>query len=237
VFIAGLSFQSAASAAVKQYATVTKDVNVRGKASTSSKKLGVLKKGTKVTVYAKTKYGWAQIVYNSKKAYIYSSYLHFYTSAKAVSYKMNTAKKYVYKDNFGDTVTYTFAGVNNGWNQWYENNSIASWEKEDAKGLYTQIPFIKNSTSTDLKYPIKVGEKWLFSSLGGTKAYATVTGINKTVKVKAGTFQKVIVVNITDGETTEINFFAPSVGMIKSIINVKGDDQSITMELAEIKKN
>ena len=149
---------------------------------------------------------------------------------------MNTTKVYVYKDNFGDTVTYTFAGVNNGWNKWYENNTIASWEKEDAKGLYTQIPFVRNSTSTDLRYPIKVGEKWLFSSLGGTKAYATVTEINKTVKVKAGTFQKVIVVNITDGETTEVNYFAPSIGNIKSTISVKGDNQSVTMELAEIKK-
>lgn len=73
------AFNFEASAAVKttaKSATVTADnLNVREKPSSSSKKVGSLKKGTKVTVYSNTKQGWTEIQYNKKKAYVNSKYL------------------------------------------------------------------------------------------------------------------------------------------------------------------
>ncbi|WP_228548358.1 SH3 domain-containing protein [Sporosarcina obsidiansis] len=69
-------------------ATVTTDIlNVREKPSTSSKKVGTLKKGNKVTVYSKTKDGWTQIQYKKKKAYVSTKYLKFSSSS-------NSAKKW-----------------------------------------------------------------------------------------------------------------------------------------------
>ena len=90
----------AVKASTTQSATVnTKGLNVRAKALTKSKKLGTLKKGSKVTVYAKTKSGWSEIRYKNKKAFVYSKYLTFIKkTAKAPSYLMNKKKTYVYKD-------------------------------------------------------------------------------------------------------------------------------------------
>lgn len=66
-----------ADAATKKYsATVTvKNLNAREKPSSKSKKVGTLKKGTKVTVYSKTKSGWSEIRYKKKKAYVSTKYL------------------------------------------------------------------------------------------------------------------------------------------------------------------
>lgn len=51
----------------------TANLQVREKASTSSKRLGVLKKGTAVQTYSKSN-GWYEIRYNGKKAYISAQY-------------------------------------------------------------------------------------------------------------------------------------------------------------------
>jgi hypothetical protein len=208
VFMTGVSFQSAASAATKGYATVTHDVNVREKSSTSSKKVGVLKKGTKITA-----------------------------SAKQVSYKMDKTKIYTYKDNYGETITYTFGGTKNGWNQWNVSGGSTVLEKEDSKGLYSKVPEITNATSTDLQYPIKVGAKWVSLGMDGHKANAQVIGVNKTIKVKAGTFKNVVVLEVDDTEVKEIDYYAPSVGVIKGTITMQDDkNHPLMMELVKLKK-
>lgn len=53
---------------------VLADLNVREKSSTNSKKLGLLKKGSKVDVYSVSG-GWAKIKLNGKTAYVSSTYI------------------------------------------------------------------------------------------------------------------------------------------------------------------
>lgn len=79
-------------AATTQSATVTVDkLNVRSGAGTKYKKVGTLKKGTKVTVYSKKASGYSEIRFKSKKAYVMTKYLKF--SPKGV-----TVVKYKYKN-------------------------------------------------------------------------------------------------------------------------------------------
>lgn len=57
-------------------------LNVRAKASSSSEKVGSIKKGTKVTVYVKNKNGWATIQHNGKKRYVSAKYLNYSENVK-----------------------------------------------------------------------------------------------------------------------------------------------------------
>ncbi|MBS4178098.1 SH3 domain-containing protein [Lederbergia citrea] len=75
----GIFLPNSASVEAANTAIVSVDsvLNVREKASAQSKKVGTLKKGTKVTVYSKTKSGWSEIRINKKKAYVSTKYLKF----------------------------------------------------------------------------------------------------------------------------------------------------------------
>ncbi|MDQ6595050.1 DUF4163 domain-containing protein [Bacillus salipaludis] len=74
-------------AATTKSATVAVDkLNVRSGAGTKYKKVGSLKKGTKVTVYAQ-KSSWSQIRYKEKKAYVATKYLKFGVTVKKYHYK------------------------------------------------------------------------------------------------------------------------------------------------------
>ncbi|MBS4200627.1 SH3 domain-containing protein [Bacillus sp. FJAT-49732] len=78
-----LPYSTPAEAAKTSTAVVNVDsnLNIRQKASASSKKVGTLKKGTKVTVYANTKSGWSEIRFKNKKAYVSTKYLKFNSTA------------------------------------------------------------------------------------------------------------------------------------------------------------
>ena len=58
----------------KAYVANTKSVNVRAKASSSSKKLGVLKKGDELNVIGKSG-KWTKITYEGGKAWVFSQYV------------------------------------------------------------------------------------------------------------------------------------------------------------------
>lgn len=53
----------------------TRDVNVREKASSDSKKIGRLHEGNSVTRLAKGENGWSKVLFEGKECYIYSEYL------------------------------------------------------------------------------------------------------------------------------------------------------------------
>lgn len=67
----------AEAATNKVSATTTDNLNVREKPTTNAKKLGTLKKGTKVEVHEKLSSGWSKITYNKKAAYVNTKYLNF----------------------------------------------------------------------------------------------------------------------------------------------------------------
>ncbi|WP_157827658.1 SH3 domain-containing protein [Niallia nealsonii] len=208
------------NAATKYSATVnTKILNVREKTSDKSKKVGTLKKGTKVTVYSKTKSGWSQIVYKKKKAYVATKYLKFAPSTKKVSYLRNKNKIYVYDDANRGTFTEKYVTTKDDWSIWNTylyNGKDVLWqkkEKEDSKGLYSKYD---KDVKTLLQYPIKLGKSWSYKSDGDTYTIK-ITSLNKTIKTKAGTFKNVLELTITNKKKTfqEKDYYAPGNGLIK----------------------
>ncbi|WHY91301.1 SH3 domain-containing protein [Neobacillus cucumis] len=204
----------------KSTATVTTSIlNVREKPSLSAKKLGTLKKGTKVTVYSKTKSKkWSEIRYKSKKAYVYTKYLKF-TAGKRASYLLDKNKIYTYTSKEG---TYqlipTGKKYNQIWDKWYYSSKASGKQlfivSENSKGLYTG--YIDSEYYIDIKYPAKVGQSWDVGYEGEGKA--RIISITKTVKTPAGTFKNCIVVKEDSGYTT---YFAKNIGLVKATNNGK----------------
>ena len=227
IFICSLAlpFTSTANAASTSSATVTaSNLNVREKASIKAKKVGSLKKGTKVTVYSKTKSGWSEIRYKKKKAYVSTEFLKF--KKKRTSYKRDTSKVYVYK-NDGRKYTYSSEGkkydYDKAWTIWNVKGAGESGteiEKETSEGYYIGWP--ESEYFTELGYPLKIGAKW--------KNYydtATVKSMSRTVKTPAGTFKKVVEVKESNGST---RYYAKNIGLVKAFV-----DGKITSELIELK--
>ncbi|MET1032397.1 SH3 domain-containing protein [Domibacillus tundrae] len=61
-------------------------LHVRSGPGINYKVVGSLQNNSQVTVYSQTKSGWSEIRYNSKKAFVATKYLRFY------SYKMDSSK-------------------------------------------------------------------------------------------------------------------------------------------------
>ncbi|MDZ5470405.1 SH3 domain-containing protein [Bacillus sp. 31A1R] len=229
------------NAASKETATVNvKAADVREKASIKSKKLGTLKKGTKVTVYEKTKSGWSKINYKKQYAYVVTKSLEFTSKKQKESYLMDTKRTYVYKLGIDKNyVTLSYGNKNkNGYNLWTGKDirleTHAEWAKETSEGLFFGLGDI-NAPREDVKYisyPIKVGKTW--SSFDLT---FHISSINKTIKTQAGTFKNVIEVECyaydhTDDEVKHLQtyYFAKNIGIIKLI----DSDKNMISELVKI---
>jgi uncharacterized protein YraI len=227
LFSLSLPILTAAQAASSSSATVAATLlNVREKPSLNAKKVGSLKKGTKLTVYERTKSGWSEIHYKTKKAYVFSKYLKFTT--KKASYLLDKTKVYTYK-----TATETYQLIPsgkkyNGWDKWTYSPSAGDKQvfivRENSKGLYTG--FIDSEYYIDIEYPVKVGQSWAVGYDEDGKA--RIISITKTVKTPAGTFKNCIEVKDDSGYIT---YYAKNIGMIKSIENGK-----TATELVRIKK-
>ncbi|USK71182.1 SH3 domain-containing protein [Peribacillus asahii] len=211
-------------------------LNVREKPSTSSKKVGSLKKGAKVTVYAKTKSGWSEIRYNKKKAFVATKYLIF-TSTQA-SYQQDPNKIYVYKYEDGlyteksNGKKYTHEYFGKGWLLWtttMPDKTTYQWYLRETKdGLYTVHPDDPHTHNALIKYPVKVGYSWKILYEGDLVNTYKITAVNKTVKTHAGTFKQVVEVTADEGVKM---YYAKNVGLIKTTYKGK-----TTGELYQLKK-
>ncbi|WP_051591199.1 SH3 domain-containing protein [Bacillus sp. UNC438CL73TsuS30] len=217
-----LPFNIPAQAVTKSKSTATvmaSILNVREKPSLNAKKIGTLKKGTKVTVYSKMNHGkWSEIRYKSKKAYVYTKYLKF-TAAKRASYLIDKTKIYTYtrKDGTYQLIP-TGKKYNQIWDKWYYSSKESGKQlfivSENSKGLYTG--YIDSEYYIDIKYPAKVGQSWDVGYEGEGKA--RITSITKTVKTPAGTFKNCIIVKEDSGYIT---YFAKNIGLVKATNNGK----------------
>lgn len=73
-----ISFSESVEASTSNLtATTTADLNVREKPNVNAKKIGLIKKGTKIVVHEKLNSGWSKITYNKKTAYVNTKYLTF----------------------------------------------------------------------------------------------------------------------------------------------------------------
>lgn len=208
-------------------AVVTADIlNVREKPQPHSKRIGTLKKGTPVTVYAQTKTGWSQIHYKSKKAYVSTRYLKFTT--KRASYLLNRMKIYTYKGAEG---TYQLIPANkkfHQWDVWYHVSAKSGGKqeffvREDRNGLYTG--YINSEYYIDIKYPVKLGQKWDVGYEGAGQARITSTA--KTIKTPAGTFKNTIEVKDDYGYTF---YFAKNIGLVKCIYHGKTYTELVSLK-------
>ncbi|WP_066067361.1 SH3 domain-containing protein [Neobacillus soli] len=210
-------FNATTYAASKSSATVTsKTLNVREKPSIKSPKVGTVKKGAKVTVYSKTKSGWSQIQYKTKKAYVMTTYLKF--TSKRTSYLLDKTKVYTYKGSEGTYKLIPTGKKYYGWDIWYYSSSTNKKEtfivRENSKGLYTG--YIDSEYYTDIQYPVKVGQKWDVGYEGDGQE--RITSIKKMVKTAAGTFKDCIEVKDDFGYT---RYYAKNVGPVKTIFKGK----------------
>jgi uncharacterized protein YgiM (DUF1202 family) len=213
-------------------------LNVYEKASSTSKKVGTLKKGTKVIVNTKLKSGWSEIGFKSKKAFVMTKSLTFTenknTENKAkVSYLMNTQYDYVYirVDNIPNTDkfnTYKFVGKKTGGDSKYSDCNIWNYnagqvcEKETTTGYYV-------NGKLEIQSNPKVGETWEIN-IDATdvqfKYTYTVESVNETVTVPAGTFKNVIEIKKIDSlGNTDYFYFAPGIGLILTNDGTKDDSK------------
>jgi hypothetical protein len=213
-------------------------LNVYEKASSTSKKVGTLKKGTKVIVNTKIKSGWSEIGFKSKKAFVMTKYLTFTENKATVSYLMNTQYDYVYirVDNIPNTDkfnTYKFVGKKTGGDSKYSDCNIWNYnagqvcEKETTTGYYL-------NGKLEIQSNPKVGATWEIN-IDATdvqfKYTYTVESVNETVTVPAGTFKNVIKVKIVSNYGTSYHYYAPGVGEI-----VYNDGTKDVWRLYQLKK-
>lgn len=215
MFVLVLSFVSFNSSTTEAASTQTAFVNiksgaltVRSTASIKAKKVGSLKKDVRVVVYAKTKSGWSEIRYKSKKAYVSTKYLKF-----ANSYLMNILKVYTFMDmSNGKKSKSVYKGIYNvdgeSWDIW-ESEGERVIVYEDKNGLYAG--WMESESFTEIKYPVKVGKSW--DNGFEEPDINRITSVSKTVKTPAGTFKNCIEVTNQDGY---ISYFAKNVGNVKT---------------------
>lgn len=206
-----------ATSKIKAKVSILSDsLNVRSKPSDTSKKLGVLKKGTEVKVYAKTKSGWSEIRFKKKKAFVKSKYL-----ITKNSYLMNTKKIYVYDTTYSysddhDITIYRFSNkVKNG-NSWIVKKNKSSFvinNLENDRGLWEGLSSYSPPPTNDgnyfIKYPVKKNKKW-----GSGDSQPSIVSTGETIKTLAGTFKNCIVVSLDGGGGYHV--YAPYIGLIQA---------------------
>ncbi|QQZ10010.1 SH3 domain-containing protein [Heyndrickxia vini] len=194
-------------------AYVNADVlNVRAKASTSSKKLGTLKYGTKVIVYVKNKSGWATIKYKGKKAYVKAEFL---SSTKKKSFLMDRTMIYTVQYSGGERINFKFDHKNtyNGMNEyyWFSNDGAELSETQTATEYRVGGGF---GGAIVMKRNAKVGDK-IYSYGSAEKFYdGKIISVNAKVKTHARTFTNCTVIKENGGGK---RYYAPGHGMVKKV--------------------
>lgn len=78
------------------FVNVKTSLNVRNAPSEKATIIGSLKSGATVSVYSKTKSGWSEIRYKSKKAYVSTKYLKFFTGVTISKHQYKNTKAVSY---------------------------------------------------------------------------------------------------------------------------------------------
>ncbi|MDZ5471896.1 SH3 domain-containing protein [Bacillus sp. 31A1R] len=196
-----------------------KSTSIKATASSKSKTVGSLKKGSIVNVYSKTKSGWSQIYYKNKKAYVYTKHLK---ATKKISFLMDKTKIYTYEDYKGATVSLKYSQKKDGWNVWKtrDGKKVVLSERETKNALEEKEG---SRVLEQLSYPLYVGKKVTYSN-----ETTKITSLTKTVKTPAGTFKNCIEMQqLRSGRTS---YFAPGVGLVQM---KKG--KTIELQLAQKK--
>ncbi|MBK3496866.1 SH3 domain-containing protein [Viridibacillus sp. YIM B01967] len=191
-------------------------LNVREKATISSKKLGQLKKNVRVAVISTSK-GWSKIQYKEGTAYVSSDYF----ASKAVQnvtgklapkvgkYTYNYYEEGVYQGKSTDIFIKIKEGVKTK-----SNTGVYTSYFENSKFFTYLSPL--GHTDFQLNYPLKKGMKW-----GGEQDKLQIQNVNATVKIAAGTFKNVVIVRMdhTAYNTYSHYYIAPGKGIIMWKLN------------------
>jgi uncharacterized protein YgiM (DUF1202 family) len=179
--VATPSFAATTTAKATLSGEVLNPVTVREAADVKSASLGALKKGDKVTVYSTNKYGWVQIQYNDKKAYIYKDYVKVSDASKTTATKETTIKK-----------TTSTAKTTTQYIQQPGANVRSKGNVKDSKILGKLTPGTKvaaYSTSKDgwVKISYNGGVGYVYKDYIGTKKPATTTTTKTPSKTTTAT--------------------------------------------------
>jgi len=176
---------SNASAATTQV-TLTDDVNVRASATTASKKLATLKKGTQLTAYKQLS-GWYQIKYAGKTAYVSSAYAKTVAVKQTATYVTNTenvnvrekpttVSKVLGKLKLGTSVT--IQKTSNNWHQISYSNKTA----------YVHAPLVSLKQSKPSGSTPSLPPKLSVSPVDTSKTYSvdSASGLNVRTSPEMG---------------------------------------------------
>ncbi|WP_075981336.1 SH3 domain-containing protein [Bacillus massilinigeriensis] len=177
--------------------------SIKEKASSKSKTVGTLKKGSIVNVYAKTKSGWSEVYFKNKKAFVATKHLKI---TKKISFLLDKTKVYTYEDSEGATLSLKYSHAKSGWNVWKTRDGkvVVLTERETKAALEEKEG---NQALERLSYPLYVGKKVTYKN-----ETTRITSLTKTVKTTAGTFKNCIELQqLKSGDTS---YYAPGVGLV-----------------------
>ncbi len=189
---------------VVRHVVMEDDTVVRNKPSSKAKRVDKLEKGTILYVYEETRNGWSEINHKGRTAYVSTKDLQ-------VTYGLNPSLTYTYHSKEHGKDTFKFKGERRGWNEWVMNGNrqYPHTEKEDQYGYHVKVGGAYSENATDLEYPVKKGLKWRVW-VGADSYSNTIISVDKTIKIKAGTFRNVVAVK----SGHYVNYYAPNVGFI-----------------------
>lgn len=217
------------TASISQFKLIrsNKAVKIYEKSSTKSNVMDSIKNDQGVVVLKKLNNGWSKVSIQFGTGYIPTKYLSSPKNNTKTNYAMNTRKTYSYysPENIGSGFNTNYKAkfknvysVNKTLTDfWYFNSepdANGRMEYETSKGLYSGYKDTGIATLA-IKYPVKLDSTW--KGLDGQTIKIVAT--NKTLKTKAGTFKKVVVVQ--DGKGKNYSYYAPQIGLIKQTFNGK----------------
>lgn len=196
----------------------SKTVYIYSKPSATSKKLQKLPKNSAVIITNKQSGDFTKIRYVFGYAFIKTASLktatvntgspYARTINKVYRYDIPYNKNSTFKNNFTATYTNRYASNKSIQNFWHYSSSPDQKgveEYETNKGLY--VGDIEDGyLSLEVKYPVKKNATWT----GAAGKKSTIISTTATVKTKAGTFNKVVIVK----NNNDYSYYAPNKGLI-----------------------
>lgn len=228
-----------AAAKTEMYVHAKNDIVLRAEPKQNAKKLGTIKNHSKVTVLSSAK-GWSYVQAGKSKGYVYTSALSMKNPKSAsTTVTGGLAPKagliLTYAPSFLEEEKETFTVEKDNEYTYLYNKKSSLYPDlsnftyiEDGKRLLMGVSS-SDHIFINVPYPLKQGAYTTDSSLMFEEQKVLVESTTKTVTVKAGTFQNVLILRYPSGSRV---YFAKGIGILK-IVDKNG---KIFTELVSVKE-
>ncbi|WP_239431911.1 SH3 domain-containing protein [Sporosarcina sp. ACRSL] len=210
-------------ATTDMYVNAKNDIILRVEPKQNAKQIGTIPNHSKITVLSSSD-GWSYVQAGESKGYVYTSALSKQNpKAAATTVTGGLAPKegliLTYKPSFLDEKKETFhVAKENEYTYLYNKKSplfpdLSNFTYvEDGKRLLMGVSS-SDFIFVNVPYPLKQGAYTIDSSMMLEDQKVLVESTTKTVTVKAGTFENVVILRFPDGSR---EYLAKGIGIIKS---------------------